>query len=245
MFFNPFVPKDKASLAVIDGRADEEIKDNLIGHGLKIIETCRCEELYDSISYHPDIIMHPITPRKVIVAPNVYDYYSDILPFYGIEVIKGEKKLDRNYPDNIAYNVARISRYAIHNTRYTDEKLKYYIKKQGVDFINVNQGYTKCSLAIVSNTAVITSDLSIHKELIKHGIEVLIIKEGNIDLPGLNYGFIGGATGMFSKNELFVSGELGHHPNYIEIINFLKKYNVKPIFLSNHKIVDIGSIITF
>ncbi len=245
MLKNPFVPQDKAGIAIIDGRADNEIKENLLNYGLKVINTCKCEELYDSISYHPDIVIHPINHEKVIVAPNVFDYYKNLLSFHGIKVIKGEKKLSRNYPENIAYNVARISKYAIHNVKYTDEKLKYYIEKEGIEFINVKQGYSKCSLAIISEDAAITSDFSIYKELKKHGVDVLMIKEGFIELPGLNHGFIGGATGMFSKNELFLSGTIYDHPSSLEINVFLKKYNIKPIYLSNKRIIDIGSIITF
>lgn len=245
MISNPFLPINKASLAIIDKRANNEIKKNLTSYGLKIIETCECKELYDSISYHPDIVIHPITPKKVVVAPNVYDYYKDILSFYDIEAIKGEKKLARNYPDNIAYNVARISRYAIHNTKYTDEKLKYYLNKEDIDFINVKQGYSKCSSAIIGNNAIITSDMSIYKELTKYNIDVLLIQEGHIELPGLNHGFIGGATGMLSERDLLIAGEIAQHPSYLKIINFLKKHNVNPIILSNHTIIDIGSIITF
>ncbi len=242
---NPLFPKNRASIAIIDGRASYEIKENLIKYGVIIINTCKCEELYDSISYHPDIVIHPISYNKVIVAPNVYDYYNDILPFYGIKVISGEKKLSRNYPENIAYNVARISRYAIHNTKFTDEKLKFYIEKEGIEFINVKQGYSKCSLAIIGEEASITSDPSIYKELVKHSMDVLMIKEGFIELPGLNYGFIGGATGMISKNELLISGTLKEHPSINKINKFLEKHKIKSHYLSNNKIVDIGSIITF
>ncbi|WP_352417919.1 DUF6873 family GME fold protein [Proteiniborus sp.] len=245
MFRNPFIPHDKARIAILDSRADNEIKANLINLGLKLIETCKCEDLYDSISYHPDIVIHPINHEKVIVAPNVYDYYKDTLKFYGIKVVEGEKKLSRNYPENIAYNVARISKYAIHNTKFTDEKLKFYMKKEGIDLINVKQGYTKCSLAIISESAAITSDCSIYKELKKYGIDVLFIKEGFIELPNLNYGFIGGATGMISENELLISGIMNDHPSLHDINDFLKKYKIKPIYLSDKKIIDIGSIITF
>ncbi|WIV11414.1 DUF6873 family GME fold protein [Proteiniborus sp. MB09-C3] len=242
---NPFIPYGKASIAIVDGRISYEIKENLIKHGLEVIKTCKCEELYDSISYHPDIVIHPINYNKVIVAPNVYDYYSDILSIYDIEVIKGEKKLSRNYPENIAYNVARISKYAVHNTKYTDEKLKFYMAKEGIDFINVKQGYSKCSLAIIGEDIGITSDPSIYKELKKHSIDVLLVEEGFIELPGLNYGFIGGATGMLSKDELLLSGSIQKHPSLNKINGFLKKYKIKPIYLSNNRMIDIGSIITF
>lgn len=245
MHTNPFIPNAKASIAIIDARASLEIKNSLNNLGVKVIDTCKCEELYDSISYHPDIVMHPINHEKVIVAPNVYDYYNDILPFYGIKVIRGEKKLGRNYPENIAYNVARISRYAVHNTKFTDEKLKFYLEKEHIEFIHVRQGYSKCSIAIIAENACITSDPSIYNELIKHRVDVLMIKEGYIELPGFNYGFIGGTTGMLSERDLLIAGTLKDHPSLFDINDFLIKHKIKIHYLSNNKIIDIGSIITF
>lgn len=233
-----------SDVAIVDGRVDDETINNLKKYCLNIIKTIKCSELYDAISYHPDIVIHPIDSKTVVVAPNVYDYYKDRFYKMGIKVIQGEKRLKRNYPDNIAYNVARVGRYVIHNFKYTDEKLKYYYRKMNFEFINVNQGYTKCSIAIVNERAIITSDPSIYKECVKHDIDVLHITEGFIELPGLNYGFIGGATGNLDKDSILFSGSFKSHPDYIKIIEFLKKYDKIPIILSNNKIKDIGSIIT-
>lgn len=244
MFYNPFIPQNKAKIAIVDGRVNDEIIKSLYCVGVEVIKTCKCKELYEAISYHPDIVMHPINYKSLVIAPNVYDYYKDIFSFYGIKVIKGERELKRNYPENIAYNVARISQYAVHNTKYTDPKLKFYLEKEGIEFINVKQGYSKCSLAVINDRAAITSDISICKALIGKGMDVLLIKEGFIELPGLNYGFIGGATGMLSKKELLFSGTFFEHPSINNINKFLKNYNIKTIFLSNKRIIDIGSIIT-
>ncbi|WP_050356192.1 DUF6873 family GME fold protein [Gottschalkia purinilytica] len=241
---NPFVLEEKGNIAIIDGRASSSIVNNLKKRNLEVILTCKCEELYDSISYHPDIVIHPINYNTLMIAPNVFEYYEDIFSYKGFKLIKGEKKLLRNYPDNIAYNVARVSKYAIHNIRYTDEKLKFYLEKEGISFINVKQGYSKCSTAIINNNAIITSDVSIYKESKKYNIDVCLIKQGFIELPGLNYGFIGGATGMLSQYEVLFTGNYEEHESKKAIDNFLKKYRLKPIFLSEDKIIDVGSIIT-
>lgn len=72
-----------------------------------------------------------------------------------------------------------------------------------------------------------------------------MIEEGFIDLPGLNYGFIGGATGMLSKRELLITGTLKEHPSQNKINEFSDKHKIKFHYISNNKIIDIGSIITF
>jgi len=242
---NPFIPIHKSDIAIVDGRVSQEILCNLKKLNLEVILTCKCEELYEAISYHPDIVLHPINRNTLIVAPNVYDYYCDVLSHTGINLIKGEKKLERNYPNNVAYNVARVGDYMLHNLKYTDEKLKFYLHKENVEFINVKQGYTKCSISIINNKAIITSDPSIYKESIKLNLDTLFIDKGFIELPGLEYGFIGGATGLLSPNKLMITGSFDDHPDKNKINLFMEKYGVSPIILSNKKIIDMGSIITF
>lgn len=240
---NPFMPLKRADLVIVDGRVSKEIINSLEKLNIDVVLTKKCDKLYEAISYHPDILMHPINSNTLIIEPEEYDYYNDLLKNRPIKILKGEKKLKSNYPDNIAYNVARLSNYAIHNFKYTDEKLMYYLKKQGLQFINVNQGYSKCSVAIIDNNALITSDNSIAKKCDEHKIDVLKINEGFILLPGLNYGFIGGSLSAISESELTFSGIYSHHPDFFKIKTFLKKYEKKEFILSRDKIIDIGSII--
>ncbi len=239
---NPFIPKGKANLLIVDGRA-KGIIENLKALKIEVIPTNRCKEVYEAISYHPDIVLHPVTHDTIIVAPNVFYYYKEIFRGTNIKVIEGEKRLGNEYPHNVAYNVARISEYAIHNFKYTDEKLKFYLEKLGLTFINVKQGYSKCSTAIINNKAVITSDPSIYKALMKINVDILLIEQGYIDLPGLNHGFIGGATGLLSPMDILFTGKYDNHPDKQKINRFIQKHGLTPIFLKNEKIIDLGSII--
>ena len=234
----------KSNLVIVDGSIDEEIYDNLKKLNIKIIKTIKCEEVDESISYHPDIVIHPLNHNTLVIAPNVFDYYEEMLGGMGIKLIKGEKFLDMQYPDDIAYNVGRLFGVAIHNFNHTDEKLKYYLEKEDLKFINVNQGYTKCSLAVLDRYTGITADLPIYEKLTGLGFEILLIQPGHILLEGQNYGFIGGASGNLSKDEFLLSGSLKEHPNREDILNFIYKKNKKLIFLSEKKIEDIGTIIS-
>lgn len=232
------------NLVIVDGRIDEEIYNNLKKLNLKIIKTIKCEEVDESISYHPDIVIHTINHNTLIIAPNVFDYYADKLDGMGMNLIKGEKFLDRKYPDDIAYNIGRLSGVAIHNFKYTDEKLKYYLKKENLKLINVSQGYTKCSLAILDEYTGITSDYPMYKILTSLGFKILLIESGHILLKGQSYGFIGGSSGSLSKNKFVLSGSLEEHPNKEDILKFIDKNNKEAIFLSRKKIVDIGTLIS-
>ena len=242
---NPFIPQLFANLAIIDGRASDAIIANLERLNIDVIKTIKCNDVSDPISYHPDIVMHPINHDTIVVAPNVYDYYWECLSKKGINIIKGESYLSCKYPRDIAYNVGRIHGYAIHNFKYTDEKLLFYLKKSGLELINVNQGYSKCSMAVVDENAIITSDYLIYKKLTELDVDVLLIEPGHIVLEGYNCGFIGGACGNLSKDIVATSGNLELHTDYKKIIIFLKTHKKNLLILNNDAIVDLGTIICF
>lgn len=241
---NPFIPLKSANLAIVDGRIDKEIENSLKSLDLEIIKTIKCKEVHESISYHPDIAIHPVNHNTLVIAPNVFEYYRDNLKNKGINLIKGEKRLDFKYPNNIAYNVGRLGNVAIHNFQHTDEVLKYHLEKENLQFLNVKQGYSKCSLCLVNKKAGITSDSPIYEKLRNLGFKMLLIEPGSIYLKSQDYGFIGGTNGSLSNKESIISGSLKDHPNKKEILNFFKENNVELKFLSNKKIMDIGTIIT-
>lgn len=244
MYTNPFIPLKAADTIILAGNADNKIIDALKKFKVNIIPTIKCLEVDDSISYHPDIVMHPVNHSTLVIAPNVYDYYKDVLSGTNLKLIQGEKKLKVKYPEDIAYNVGRMENIAVHNLIYTDEVLKFYLKKEDVEFINVKQGYTKCSMAIIDKSSAITADKPIYKILTEKGYSVLLVQPGYIDLENQNYGFIGGATGNLSEDAILFSGSLDHHPDKENIFKFIKSKNKNIHFLSSKNIVDIGTIIS-
>lgn len=244
MLNNPFIPIEKANIAIVAGNADIEIINNLEKKNIRVIKTIKCQDVDQSIAYHPDIVMHPINYNTLIIAPNVFSYYEDILQGLNLKLIKGERKINCKYPEDIAYNVGRMYKYAVHNLKYTDELLKFYLLKEGLDFIDINQGYSKCSMSIVDEKSVITSDRSIYLKLKDLGFDVLKINPGHVRLEGQNYGFIGGSTGNISKSEIVFSGVLENHPEKDQIENFIVSKNIKINYLSKNHITDIGTIIS-
>ena len=241
---NYFIPLNNARIAIVDGRVDNEIVTNLEKLNITVIRSIECKELDPSISYHPDMVMQPISYDTLLIAPNVYEYYREILSPLGIKVIKGQTKLKKKYPYDIAYNVARLKDIAIHNLKYTDEVLKFYLKKQNIETLNIKQGYSKCSLAIIDDTSGITADKYMYKSLANKGYEILLIKPGYVELKGYDYGFIGGTCGNFSKKVILFSGVLNNHPDSEKIVCFIKSRNKEIKILSKKPIIDIGTIIT-
>lgn len=87
-----------------------------------------------------------------------------------------------------------------------------------------------------------TSDMKIGKILKENNIDVLLLPPGDIILPSLDYGFIGGTCGLLDNNTLAFYGDLDMYKYGNEVLSFLRKHNVEPIFLSKSKLIDRGSI---
>lgn len=238
-----FITKNKLTLALVDKRITLKMENALKDKNIKLIKTIDCKDTYDAIKYHPDISICKLNDNNIVVAPNVYEYYKNKLNHYNFNVIKGESYVSNKYPFNIQYNVAIFGKYAIHNFKYTDKNILEYIEKNNIKKINVNQGYSKCSICIVDENSIITSDNGIYNECIKYNIDCLLIRQGYIDLFNMDYGFIGGCSGLLCNDELSFYGDIKKHPDYKKILNFVKSKNKKIISLSDENLLDLGSII--
>ena len=143
---------------------------------------------------------------------------------------------------DIPYNIVCTGNTAIHKIECTPPEIKKYFTENNINLINTSQGYSKCSTLIVNDKSIITSDNSIHKIAIANGIDSLLITPGFIDLPGYDYGFIGGASGQFN-NTIMLTGKIDQHPDCNLITNFIKNKGMDISFLSENSAKDIGSIL--
>ena len=238
-----FIPDRKINLALVDGRITNSMIKNLHDINVNIIKSEKCKETYEAISYHPDINLIKLNDENILVSPNLYDYYNEVLSPLGFNISSGDSIIKNKYPYNVAYNAIIIGNKAIHNFNYTDKKLLQFIEENNFTKIHVKQGYCKCSTCIVDEISLITSDEGIYKEVIKHNIDCLLIESGHINLFELNYGFIGGCSGLISEDTLAFFGDISKHPNYLEIKNFVRSKNKKILSLSKEKLLDLGSLI--
>lgn len=222
---------------VVDYKTDIKAVKTLETYGFTVIPTKQIKKLYPSVDGHADLQLAKVGKDIIVYAEN-YAYYKDKIS----ENIKcGVSELNEKYPFDIAYNVAVFGKYAVHYFRFTDSVLRECIKKNFLFEIETKQGYSKCSICIVSDNAIITEDENIIKSLKNTDIDILKIEKGSVKLNGMNYGFFGGATGLYD-NKLFVNGELKFHSDKLKIEEFCKKHQVEIIELKKGEIYDIGSI---
>ncbi len=222
---------------VVDYRISNESVMTLKSYGFDVVFTKKLKNLYDAVDGHTDLQIVRVG-EDIITCPECFEYYSDKLDK---KIICGHSELKSKYPEDVFYNAAIFGKFAVHNFRFTDSVLRECIKKNFLFEMNVNQGYSKCSICIVSDRAIITEDESIIKKFSDTDIDVLKIEKGPVKLKGLDCGFLGGATGLY-ENKLFVNGELSYHTDGNKIKEFCKMHGVDIIELKNGKIHDIGSI---
>ena len=229
-------------VAFIDYRTTAEEKKSLSKFNIDFIEIPKNSTLYDAIDGHVDIQMNIIDKKekKIIVHKDIDSSFLKKLEQYNIKYLKSLSSLTEKYPGNIILNAAILENDIIHNFKYTDKNLISSMKDK--NFINVKQGYSKCSILPIREKVIITNDKGIHDILKKEDYDILWLPPGDILLPTLNYGFIGGVGGKISDDSLAFFGNLDYYKYGKEIKLFLSKYDIKPIYLSQGKLIDRGSL---
>ena len=88
----------------------------------------------------------------------------------------------------------------------------------------------------------ITDDKSIFDALSVYSLECLMISKGDVNLPGHDYGFIGGASGKISETEVLFFGDVTKHRDYKKMADFIEKHGCKIVSL-DFPLTDFGGII--
>lgn len=229
------------SAVIVSPDVYDDTINNLKNCGLNVVFSMQNKNVSDILSYHADMQIANINYTTYVCAPECYSYYCDILKNYKKNIVAGNTFLSSNYPQDIAYNIVITNSCAIHNFKYTDSVIKNYLANKNI--INVSQGYCACTLCALGNNAFITSDRGLYKTLVSNNLDVLLIDDSCILLPGFDHGFIGGASVMINGKLLAVNGKIQDHPDYDNIKSFCLNYGICVESFSNNPIMDIGSFV--
>ena len=199
------------------------------------------KHVYQSIAAHPDIFFCRI-PTGFIVAPNAPAEITERLILSGATVIIGQKEVGEKHPQTVHYNAVFTEKFFIHNTKLSDETLLQHATDKKI--IHTTQGYTRCNLLPLSDTAFLCSDRNIEKNLLQQSVDVLFVRPEEIVLSGVRHGFIGGCCGVFGKTVVII-GSLSKHSQGDEIRIFLEKNDMKIIELYDGLLWDGGGVLFF
>ena len=236
---------------IIDKRMRKIEKETLKSLGYELIELEKNENVYEEISSHVDIFCTKIK-EKLIVEKSQYNLIKTQIEECNstIEIIQGESMVTKKYPYDISYNVCIVGNKAIHNFEYTDKKILEILKNENFELINVNQGYSNCSIVVINENSVITQDLGIYNELKKYGLDILFLDD-DLDIKLLNNnqysemkGFIGGAISRIGNN-IFVSGDLNKIDKENRIRSFIESKKLNIIDFKDLDVIDYGGILWF
>lgn len=159
----------------------------------------------------------------------------------GLQVITTEEDIAAEYPKNVLLNAVYMNEALYCKVDSIADIVKNYCKEHRIKLINVNQGYTKCSTAIL-NECFITADKGIYKAMTENGEEGVLIESGDIELKGVDYGFIGGSS-FYDNSTAYFSGDIKQHRSYNKINELLKKKSIRIKSLTDNRIYDIGGFI--
>lgn len=208
--------------------------------GCQIITFNGTSELEAEINQHADINVFNCGNGDLIVNSDIIGEIEPFLADFSLIPCKGIKS---PYPDDIKLNCALIGKYLLCNTKYVADEIRSFCEQNDIRFLHTNQGYSKCSVCVLNDNAVITENDTIASLLKNYQIDVLLIKGGYVCLSDKHHGFIGGASGMINESTVYFSGDISAHPDYDSIIKFLDKYNIKPVFNKSRKLSDFGGFI--
>ncbi|QAT49690.1 hypothetical protein EQM14_07840 [Caproiciproducens sp. NJN-50] len=210
--------------------------------GISAIPVDPSKSLPAPVQAHADMLCHPLGGRRVIVAKGEKRLAADLKQF-GFKIIESVSSIAGSYPNDSGLNAARVGNKLIANPQILDKAIWDDCLSKGIKIIEVRQGYTKCSTAVVDEHSIITSDDGIATAAFKAGLEVLKIQPGHIRLPGYSYGFIGGCCGLIGRNRMAFAGNPNSHPDFCRIKEFLDRREIEVIILSKDSLLDIGGMI--
>ncbi len=220
---------------LVDKRLPKEALQKLAFYGnCKTIESKGL--VYEAISGHPDIFACQ-SADTLFLAPFLAEKLN--LDVHGISYTIGAHNPADAYPGSAAYNLVATSTHLIGNLTSADLVLLNTLKN--LEYIDVDQGYTRCNLLPLTDTAFICSDMGILKRLDGYGFDTLYVSPKEILLPGFAHGFFGGCCGIYQQ-QLFIIGNLNSLDNGSIIRQFINKHGFEVIELYDGPLFDGGSI---
>ena len=218
---------------------------NEISKHAKVFSMPRAKYLPRPVSEHPDMIAF-VGFGHIVCHKDYYENNNSLMDSIASEgnlkLIVSDEKISEKYPHDAIFNACQVGKFLFCNEKNISRHILDTASKNGAEIIHVNQGYTKCSMLIVGDNDIITSDRGIHTAAQKLEINSLLIGAGSVSLEPYEYGFIGGATGKLG-NKIFFCGELEEHPDRVKIQEFISSCDKECIFLPFDKLTDMGSIL--
>ena len=218
----------------------DNMKNALENEGFSVLSMPSFLRLSEPVSSHPDMLMllHENTVYTYKEYRQIAEREFDILEKGGIRVVCEDKTPSTDYPKDISFNCFFLGNKAFGRA----DSLAPCVHKLADRLINVKQGYAACSTVVLNASHIITEDKTIAAAAEREGVSVCLIDKGGVDLSPYEYGFIGGASGVYGKTVYF-TGSIEAHPSYGKIEKFIAEAGMRAFSLSDTALYDFGKIL--
>lgn len=239
----PFLPQNTVTLAFMSH--NEKIFQKILeeSFSIRVLSVPALCKIPEPVGSHADMVCCPLGENRIAVERSQQQWISELQKI-GFVALQSDKSAHEVYPNDVLLNGAFIGNRLFCNPKTLDPSILNYALKSDYTIASVRQGYTKCSIAVITESAIITADQAIAKKAKELKMDVLEIREGHIELSGFSYGFIGGCCGKLSRDLMVFTGNIDLHPDGKNIITFLRNYGIYSCSLTQeHILKDIGGII--
>lgn len=165
------------------------------------------------------------------------------------QLIMGQETLGTAYPQTCLYNAITFNRFLIGRAASLDPQVIMTAKKSNFEILDVNQGYSRCNCFTVGDHVLVTSDLGIAKVVSKKNqvlgldCKVLYCDPKAIQLNSFSHGFVGGATWELDQGTRYFYGDVRQLTIWPELKAVLHQFDVKPVYIKDKPLEDVGSAI--
>ncbi len=233
------------AIALVNSNFPEAAAKAIELDGINVIPLPLWDCLEMPMSTHPDMMIF-MGFGHIVCHKDYYNKYTalidSIVAKASLLLVVSDEEIDRTYPRDAKFNACVVGNSVICNTKHISRHILDIAKENNANIIHVNQGYTKCSTLVVGDNEIITSDRGIYMSAQNAGVNSLLISAGNVMLKPYEYGFIGGASGMYD-NKIYFCGNLENHPDKEKICEFITLCGKECVFLPFPELTDIGSIL--
>ena len=233
-------------LALIGCDAPSSAVNSLEKLGFSVCVLPRDERLPKPVRSHADMLVFVMD--GTVFTSDTYFYQNQNIfqriEGYGYKICICNTPISDEYPYDIAFNAIYAKNCLWGNLPFIAEDIKVAARAKEISEVHLKQGYAKCSSLVLGDKAIISADDGILKAAAELGLSSLKIENSPdaISLSGYNYGFIGGACGVYGNN-IYFAGDINTHPQANKILLFCSAQGFNPVSLCDSKLTDVGGII--
>jgi hypothetical protein len=240
----PNLPQNSVKTLILGQKYAEFLDLALKRYGISPIYVPDNPDVDERMSGHADLSVLHIGGARLICAKHLNDSeFSEKLTEIGTKLTFLSQNQGKKYPEDANLNICIIGNAIICNTASAEKSIVSYLTNNCCSIIPVRQGYSRCAVCVADERSIITADDGIANAAEKNGFAVLRVKPDLAELPGFEYGFIGGAAFKLDGGRLAFTGQIYDTVQRAAIEKFLRKRNIEPLYLTDERLRDIGGAI--